>query len=100
MTTQPMTTQPAAAGAPSPSPRPAAAGAPPEAQVVDARGLACPLPALRLACAVRTGGPGRYLLLADDPAAGRDIPLLAAERGWQVVAAEAAAGRYLVEAPG
>lgn len=51
---------------------------------VDARGLRCPLPALRLARAVREGGPGRYRLVADDPAAGRDIPALAAERGWRV----------------
>lgn len=51
---------------------------------VDARGLRCPLPALRLARAVREGGAGSYLLRADDPAAQRDIPALCAERGWQL----------------
>lgn len=54
---------------------------------VDARGLRCPLPSLRLARAVREGGPGRYRLLADDPAAGGDIPALCAERGWALEAA-------------
>ncbi|MFN7173526.1 MAG: sulfurtransferase TusA family protein, partial [Thermaurantiacus tibetensis] len=56
-------------------------------RLVDARGLACPLPALRLARAVREAGPGRYRLLADDPAAAVDIPALAAERGWMLLAA-------------
>jgi tRNA 2-thiouridine synthesizing protein A len=55
--------------------------------LVDARGLRCPLPALRLARAVREGGPGRYRLLADDPAAEADIPALCAERGWRLLAA-------------
>lgn len=54
---------------------------------VDARGLRCPIPALRLARAVREGGPGRYRLLADDPAADADIPALCAERGWTLLAA-------------
>lgn len=57
------------------------------AVLVDARGLRCPLPALRLARAVREGGPGLYRLLADDPAAERDIPDLARERGWRLAAA-------------
>jgi tRNA 2-thiouridine synthesizing protein A len=63
---------------------------------VDARGLRCPLPALRLARAVREKGPGRYRLLADDPAAEADIPALAGERGWSLL--EAGGGRFLVDA--
>lgn len=54
---------------------------------IDARGLRCPLPALRLARAVRENGTGSYHLLADDPSARRDIPALCAERGWQLVEA-------------
>jgi tRNA 2-thiouridine synthesizing protein A len=54
--------------------------------LVAAQGLRCPLPALRLARAVREGGPGRYRLLADDPAARGDIPALSAERGWALEA--------------
>jgi tRNA 2-thiouridine synthesizing protein A len=63
---------------------------------VDARGLRCPIPALRLARAVREGGAGRYRLLADDPAADADIPALCAERGWTLL--EAAPGRFEVSA--
>lgn len=64
---------------------------------VDARGLRCPLPALRLARAVRENGPGLYALLADDPAAERDIPALCAERGWQLQAA--GEGRFAISVP-
>ncbi|MFN3371143.1 MAG: sulfurtransferase TusA family protein [Sphingomonadaceae bacterium] len=71
--------------------------APAAARAVEARGLRCPLPALRLARAVREGGPGRYRLLADDPAATHDIPALAAERGWTLLSADA--GAYEVEVP-
>ena len=39
-------------------------------RIVDARGLLCPWPVLRLSRAARElGGAGRILLLADDPAA-------------------------------
>jgi tRNA 2-thiouridine synthesizing protein A len=67
-------------------------------RAVDARGLACPIPALRLARAVRERGAGRYELLADDPAALHDIPALAAERGWALV--EAGSGRFRVVVAG
>ncbi len=63
---------------------------------VDARGLKCPLPALRLARAVREGGTARYDLLADDPAAEADIPALCRERGWTLL--QAGGGRFLVRA--
>lgn len=63
---------------------------------VDARGLRCPIPALRLARAVREGGPARYRLLADDPAAEGDIPALCAERGWVLL--EAGDGWFEVRA--
>ena len=53
------------------------------APLVDARGLRCPWPALRLARAMRErGGVGRVRIVADDPAAPREIAALAAERGW------------------
>ncbi len=51
---------------------------------VDARGLLCPWPALRLARAARElGGAGRIEILADDPVAPRELRLLCEERGWQ-----------------
>ena len=63
---------------------------------VDARGLRCPIPALRLARAAREQGPGEYLLLSDDPAAQSDIPALCAERGWHLLDAQAEAFRVRV----
>lgn len=55
--------------------------------IVDARGMRCPWPALRLARAMR--GAADVLLIADDPQAGREIAALADEHGW-LVEAEAA----------
>lgn len=43
--------------------------------VVDARGLRCPLPVIRLAEAARDAGPGAVIeVWATDPAARADIP--------------------------
>lgn len=47
---------------------------------IDARGLRCPWPALRLARALRSG-LFPIEILADDPAAEREIRALAAARG-------------------
>jgi tRNA 2-thiouridine synthesizing protein A len=53
------------------------------ARLVDARGLLCPWPAIRLARAARElGGPGTLRILADDPVAPREIAQLCVERGW------------------
>ncbi|MBL0769941.1 sulfurtransferase TusA family protein [Sphingopyxis sp. XHP0097] len=52
------------------------------ALTVDARGMRCPWPALRLARAMRDARD--VLLLADDPQAGREVAALAAEHGWRV----------------
>jgi tRNA 2-thiouridine synthesizing protein A len=42
---------------------------------VDARGLRCPLPVIRLAAAVRNVAPGTVVMvLATDPAARHDVP--------------------------
>ena len=50
------------------------------ALVVDARGMRCPWPALRLARAMREAAD--VLLLADDPQAEREVAALAGEQGW------------------
>jgi tRNA 2-thiouridine synthesizing protein A len=56
-----------------------------EDPLIDARGLRCPWPALRLAREMRGLEVGATLrLLADDPAAPREIAALAAEHGWAV----------------
>jgi tRNA 2-thiouridine synthesizing protein A len=48
----------------------------PDAVEVDARGLACPLPVIRLAAAVDAAADGALVrLLADDPAARVDVPV-------------------------
>lgn len=55
------------------------------AALVDARGMRCPWPALRLAKAMRgVGVGGAVRILADDPAAPREIAALAAQHGWRV----------------
>ena len=52
-------------------------------KVVDARGLLCPWPALRLSRAAREmSGAGTILIRADDPIAPAEISKLCAERGW------------------
>lgn len=64
--------------------------------VVDARGMRCPWPALRLARAMRDASD--VLLIADDPQAGREVAVLAGEHGWSVEPDSAAAeeGRWRV----
>ncbi|MCA1196587.1 sulfurtransferase TusA family protein [Sphingomonas sp. R647] len=50
---------------------------------IDARGLRCPWPALRLARALRSGAQS-VDILADDPAAEREIGALASAHGLTV----------------
>ena len=50
---------------------------------VDARGMRCPWPVLRLARAMREAGPdARVVLLADDPKAEGEVRALAEAQGW------------------
>ncbi|MGN6612926.1 MAG: sulfurtransferase TusA family protein [Angustibacter sp.] len=57
--------------------------------VVDARGLRCPLPVIRLARAAEGAAPGTLLqVLATDPAAEHDVPAWARMRGHRVVRSE------------
>jgi tRNA 2-thiouridine synthesizing protein A len=49
---------------------------------VDARGLRCPWPVLRLARAMRSADSAT--IIADDPAAPGEIAALAEARGWQL----------------
>lgn len=53
--------------------------------VVDARGLRCPLPVLRLATALRGLPDGTTaVVLATDPAVEHDVPAWAGMRGHEV----------------
>lgn len=54
--------------------------------IVDARGLRCPLPIIRLAAVARTAAPGTELtVLWTDPAARHDVPAWARMRGHTLV---------------
>ncbi|RXR23137.1 sulfurtransferase TusA family protein [Oerskovia turbata] len=54
--------------------------------LVDARGLRCPLPVIRLAAAARDHVPGDVLTVwSTDPAARHDVPAWARMRGHAVV---------------
>ena len=54
-------------------------------RLVDARGLRCPWPVIRLGRAARElGGPGSIRILADDPIAPGEIAALCRERGWRM----------------
>lgn len=58
---------------------------------LDARGLLCPLPVLRLARALRErAGGGLVRLVADDPMAAIDVPHFCAEAGHPILAEEVA----------
>ncbi|MEX6725317.1 sulfurtransferase TusA family protein [Parapedomonas caeni] len=67
---------------------------------VDARGLRCPMPVLRLRRAAEGLAAGRRIeLLATDPAALSDVPAFCGERGWTLEARDTdAAGlsRFLI----
>ena len=65
--------------------------------VLDARGLRCPLPVLRLR---RVARPGETVeIVADDPAAGVDVPAFAAEMGWPIEATGPLSWRVSVPQP-
>ncbi|MCR1983680.1 sulfurtransferase TusA family protein [Cellulosimicrobium cellulans] len=67
--------------------------------VVDARGLRCPLPVIRLAAAARDLAPGRRLTVwSTDPAARLDVPAWARMRGHTVVGEEPLRGQEDAEA--
>ncbi|HEX5334074.1 MAG TPA: sulfurtransferase TusA family protein [Cellulomonas sp.] len=57
--------------------------------VIDARGLLCPIPVIRLARAAVDAAPGTLLTVwATDPAARLDVPAWARMRGHEVVRVE------------
>ena len=70
--------------------------------LVDARGLRCPIPVLRLAQALADRPSGTLVrLLATDPAARVDVPALVRMRGFERVGVEqeATGTAYLVRRP-
>ncbi|QGX98319.1 sulfurtransferase TusA family protein [Roseovarius faecimaris] len=70
---------------------------------IDARGLLCPLPVLKLRKRMKTLAPGaRVTLWADDPAAVVDVPHFCSESGTTLVSMTEAEGYqvYLLRKPG
>lgn len=66
---------------------------PDAATTVDARGLICPLPVLRLRKMLMPLAPGaRLRLIATDPAAMIDVPHFCAEGGHQLIGQRELAG--------
>jgi tRNA 2-thiouridine synthesizing protein A len=65
---------------------------------VDARGLYCPLPILRLASALRSHPPGtRARLLATDPISVRDVEAFCAEGRGRLLSLHQSDGLYSFE---
>ena len=58
--------------------------------IVDARGMRCPWPALRLARAMREAPEAT--IVADDPAAPGEFSALAEQQGWTIRPVETAIG--------
>jgi len=54
---------------------------------IDARGMRCPWPVIRLAKAIRDGAE-RVTIYADDPIAPAEIAALAQSRGWALCGVE------------
>jgi tRNA 2-thiouridine synthesizing protein A len=62
--------------------------------ILDLRGLKCPLPALFARRAVAGAGAGEAItVLADDPLAGVDIPHMCRQEGFDVLELERAGDR-------
>lgn len=68
-----------------------------EIRLVDARGLLCPWPVLRLARAARELKTGTIRISTDDPNAGREISELCGERGWKIAADSENCGIFEIE---
>ncbi|MEM7075739.1 MAG: sulfurtransferase TusA family protein [Pseudomonadota bacterium] len=63
---------------------------------IDATGLLCPLPVLKLARKIRHAPPGAVVeLLADDPAAVIDVPHYCTESGHTLIETSASADANL-----
>jgi tRNA 2-thiouridine synthesizing protein A len=70
------------------------------AETIDARGLLCPLPVLKLRKRLKSLAPGQCAeLLADDPAAVIDVPHFCTESGHELIEVRArdAAQAYIVK---
>jgi len=68
---------------------------PASVELLDCRGLACPMPVLKLSRAIRAMDPGAVIeLLATDPGVVADLEVFERRTGHQVVERSAAGGVY------
>lgn len=66
-------------------------------QLLDARGLRCPWPALRLARLMRLAAAGDEIeMIVDDPKADGEIVALSRENGWTLTRRDRADGSLFV----
>lgn len=65
---------------------------------IDARGMRCPWPAIRLARALRDA-PAGVEIIADDPAAPGELAAVAAAAGWSIAPIADAEGAWRVDPP-
>jgi len=63
-----------------------------DTDIIDARGLSCPQPALMASDAIKKSGSGRIEVLVDTGTARENVTRLARKAGWAVEAKDAAAG--------
>ncbi len=69
-----------------------------EENLLDVRGLICPLPVLKANKALRGLPPGgRLVVLATDPASARDFPAYCAETGHLLLGSSEAEGVFRFE---
>ncbi|MBO0610843.1 sulfurtransferase TusA family protein [Myceligenerans salitolerans] len=67
------------------------------AEVVDARGLRCPLPVIRLAARAKDlAGGTEVSVVSTDPAAQHDVPAWARMRGHETVAVTKVSGDWTI----
>lgn len=64
--------------------------------LIDARGMLCPWPAIRLARALREGGGAAITIRADDPKAARELAEVAAAAGCRFTGGD---GEFSVSPP-
>lgn len=64
---------------------------------IDARGMKCPWPVIRLARAMREGATS-VEIYADDPIAPAEIAAIAGAQGWSVAAIDGAADGWRIAA--
>lgn len=64
---------------------------------LDARGLRCPWPALRLARMMRHTAPGNEIeMIVDDPKADGEVVALSQENGWQLIRRDQEGGSLFI----